>query len=136
VKPVLNLVCYVSLCEGRPACWSWFFELCCTCRLLRFVNDCNKEDYYYYYNVTALHSFPAVRRGRTTSVTHHHHCHQCIVIYGTMKMLLYYCIYSGICRKILDRKSGVDLYRLEVTEIFLLVDDVMYRASWPAPHNI
>ena len=33
----------------RSTCWSWFFELYSACRLLRFVNDCNKEDYYYYY---------------------------------------------------------------------------------------
>jgi len=30
----------------RPACGSWFFELHCRCRLLRSVNDCNKECYY------------------------------------------------------------------------------------------
>ena len=46
VKPMLNLVCYDSL----------FFELYCTCRLLRFVNDCNKEHYYnYYYYIDTLH---------------------------------------------------------------------------------
>jgi len=43
---MLNLVCYVSLCEGlRAGAGS---ELYCTCRLLRFANDCNKEDYCYY----------------------------------------------------------------------------------------
>ena len=40
------MLCFIM---RRPACWSWFFELHCTCRLLRFVNDCNKEGYYYYY---------------------------------------------------------------------------------------
>jgi len=49
VKPVLNLVCYVSLCEGlRAGAASLSY---CTWRLLRFVNDCNKEDYYYYINI-------------------------------------------------------------------------------------
>ena len=45
----LTVQCMLYFVMRRPACWSWFFELYCTCRLLRFVNDCNKEDYYYYY---------------------------------------------------------------------------------------
>jgi len=46
-KPCRPMLCFVM---RRPACWSWFFELGlhCTRRLLRFVNDCNKGDYYYY----------------------------------------------------------------------------------------
>ena len=34
---------YASLCEGLRA-GAGYLELHCTCRLLRFVNDCNKDD--------------------------------------------------------------------------------------------
>ena len=42
--------CMLCFVMRRPACWSWFFELYCTCqKIVAFVNDCNKEHYYYYY---------------------------------------------------------------------------------------